>query len=418
MKKTLALVLGVCLLLAALSGCGSRIEEYSSETMTAAEQTAETIAAQSQPVNSYEADTVVCTVAGAQCTWEEYYYWLNNCRSSVESSLGEITDWDATNAYYTGNTNEQVVRLLAQDDMLYYATVLAMATEAGIAPTDDDAEQELLLEADQLFGDGDGSLSAEEQAELELYLEENGVSYALQLKLAKYRMAEQILFNYTAAAIDDEQVVEWAQEQGYMHAKHILLMTIDSDTREPLDEATIAEKAETADYLLAELTEAKNAELEAIAAAESAAETETESESGETVDGAQQARDDFEAYFDKLMNEYSEDTGVTTHPNGYMFLPGEMVAEFENGVLALDDDLGLSAVVESDYGYHIILRKALDPDTVVGYNSYGYEMTLRDYVRNNIFSQQISSAMAEADIEWVEGFDQIDLAQLFATLSE
>lgn len=418
MKKTLALVLGVCLLLAALTGCGSQIEEYSSETITAAEQTAETIAAQSQPVNNYAADTVVCTVNGMENTWEEYYYWLNNCRSSVESSLGEITDWDAANAYYTGNTNEQLVRLLAQDDMLYYATVLSMTDELGIAPTDADAEQELLLETDQLFGDGDGSLTAEEQAKLELYLEENGVSYELQLKLAKYMMAEQILFNYMTSTVDDEQVIEWVQAQGYMHAKHILLMTIDSQTREPLDEATIAEKAETAEYLLAELTEAKNAELAAIAEAEAATEDETESASGEAVDPAQQARDDFEAYFDKLMNEYSEDTGVTAYPNGYLFLSGEMVPEFENGVLALDEDLGLSEVIESDYGYHIILRKAIDPDEVVGHDSYGYDMTLRTYALNNIFRQQISDAMAQAEIEWTEDFEQIDLAQLFATLSE
>ncbi len=416
MKKFLALIVCLCMTAALMTGCGSKIEEYSSETVTAAAEAAETAQQLAAPSNSYEADTVVCTVNGLDCTWEEYYYWLNNCRQSVESQLGEITDWDAFNAYYTAMTNEQVVLALAQNDMLYFHMILSLAEQAGVAPTFAEAEQEVLYEADQLFGDGDGSLTDEELAEFEAYLAESGISYALQVELAKYMLAEQSLFGHKTSEIDDEQVLAWAQEQGYMSAKHILLLTVDATTREALDDETIAEKADTAAYLAAELTEAKNAEQTAIAAA---AETETETAaSGEIVDPAQTARDDFEAYFDKLMNEYSEDTGLATHPNGYVFLPGEMVEEFENGVLALDEDLGLSEVVESDYGYHIILRKALDPDSVLGQNSYGYDVTLRDYALNNIFSQYTSEEAENTQIEWTEGFDTLDLAQLFATLSE
>lgn len=414
MKKLLASVLCLCLLAALLSGCGSKIEEYSSETISAAEEAAATIDQLKSPANAYAADDLVCTINGLEFQWEEYYYWLNNCRQSVESQLGEITDWDAQNAYYVNMTNEQVVRSLAQSDMLHYGTILSLAEEAGIAPTDEQAEDQITMEADQLFGDGDGTLSEEEQAAFEQYLAEAGVSYAFQLKLAKYMLAERALFEYQTADITDEQVIEWANEQGYMAAKHILLLTVDSQTREPLDEATIAEKAATAEYLAAELTEAKNAELAAIEAAGDA-ETETDA-SGEPIDPAAAAREDFEEYFDKLMNENSEDTGLATHPEGYLFLPGEMVEEFENGVLALDEDLGLSGVVESDYGYHIILRMPLDPAGVLGQNSYGYDVTLRTFALNNIFNQSTSNAAAEAELEWAEGFDVIDLAQLFATL--
>ncbi len=414
MKKLLASVLCLCLLAALLSGCGSKIEEYSSETVSAAEEAAATIDQLKSPANAYAADELICTVNGLECLWEEYYYWLNNCRQSVESQLGEITDWDAQNVYYVNMTNEQVVRSLAQSDMLYFHMILSLTDEAGVTPTDEQAAEELRMEADQLFGDGNGELSEEEQTAFEEYLTETGVSYDLQLKLAKYMLAERALFAYQTAEITDEQVLEWAAAQGYMAAKHILLLTVDSQTREPLDDDTIAEKAATAEYLMAELTEAKNAELAAI---EAAGTTETETDaSGEPVDPAAAARDEFEAYFDKLMNENSEDTGLATHPEGYLFLPGEMVEEFENGVLALDEDLGLSEVVESDYGYHIILRLPLDPDGVLGQNSYGYDVTLRDYALNNIFSQNTSAAAEAAEIEWAEGFDVIDLAQLFATL--
>ena len=423
MKKLLAFILSAVLLVSLLTGCGkSKIEEYSAETVSTAEETAEQVRQDSDPANYYLADAVVCTVDGLECTWEEYYYWLNNCRQSVESQCGEISDWDALNSYYTNMSNEQVVLTLAQNDMLYYHTILVQTEAAGITPTDEEAEQELLLEADQMFGDGDGELTETERAALDEYLAESGISYALQLKLARYKLAEQVLFEYYTADVDDEQVVEWATEKGYMSAKHILLLTVDATTREPLDDATVAEKAATADYLLAELTEAKTAEEKVIAAAPQTEETtedtteETDTTSGEATDPAAQARADFEAYFDKLMNEYSEDTGLASHPNGYVFLPGEMVEQFETAVQALDEDLGLSGVVESEFGYHIILRRELDPDVVLGKNRYGYDVTLRDYALNNIFSDANTAAAESATVTWTEGFDTIDLAQLFANL--
>ena len=59
--------------------------------------------------------------------------------------------------------------------------------------------------------------------------------------------------------------------------------------------------------------------------------------------------------FDKLMAEYTEDPGIETNPDGYVFTSGEMVAEFENAVKALKVGK-VSDLVESDYGYHIIKR--------------------------------------------------------------
>ena len=61
------------------------------------------------------------------------------------------------------------------------------------------------------------------------------------------------------------------------------------------------------------------------------------------------------ADFDELMNEYSEDTGLATNPGGYYFTSGEMVQEFEDAVKKLKVGK-VSKVVESDYGYHIIMR--------------------------------------------------------------
>ena len=58
--------------------------------------------------------------------------------------------------------------------------------------------------------------------------------------------------------------------------------------------------------------------------------------------------------FDKLMNEYSQDPGLATNPEGYVFGTGEMVAEFEQAT----DSVGIGefAFCKSSYGYHIIER--------------------------------------------------------------
>ena len=61
------------------------------------------------------------------------------------------------------------------------------------------------------------------------------------------------------------------------------------------------------------------------------------------------------ADFDKLMAEYTEDTGLETNPDGYVFTSGEMIAEFENAVKGLEVGK-VSNLVETVYGYHIIKR--------------------------------------------------------------
>ena len=61
------------------------------------------------------------------------------------------------------------------------------------------------------------------------------------------------------------------------------------------------------------------------------------------------------ADFDALMMEYTEDPGVQTEPDGYVFTTGEMVEEFENAVKSLKIG-SVSGVVKSPYGYHIIKR--------------------------------------------------------------
>lgn len=62
--------------------------------------------------------------------------------------------------------------------------------------------------------------------------------------------------------------------------------------------------------------------------------------------------------FDKLVEEYSEDPGSKSSPDGYVFTTGEMVQEFEDGTK--NTDIGKFCMVETSYGYHVIQRLAID----------------------------------------------------------
>ena len=59
--------------------------------------------------------------------------------------------------------------------------------------------------------------------------------------------------------------------------------------------------------------------------------------------------------FDYLVATYGEDPGMIGNLYGYTFLPGQMVPEFENATRELEIG-GISGLVESDFGIHIIKR--------------------------------------------------------------
>ena len=63
--------------------------------------------------------------------------------------------------------------------------------------------------------------------------------------------------------------------------------------------------------------------------------------------------------FDALITEYNEDPGMTSNPYGYYFTKGEMVLPFEESAYSLEEGK-TSSIVETNYGYHILLKLPLD----------------------------------------------------------
>lgn len=93
----------------------------------------------------------------------------------------------------------------------------------------------------------------------------------------------------------DADLLSYIQNDRKLYSvKHILLLTQDPETGEPLDEAAAAEKKAQAEDLLRQLRESS----------------------------------DPAALFDQLMNDYSEDTGLATQPGRLQAVEaGQMVPE-------------------------------------------------------------------------------------------
>ncbi|MCL2361968.1 MAG: peptidyl-prolyl cis-trans isomerase [Defluviitaleaceae bacterium] len=76
--------------------------------------------------------------------------------------------------------------------------------------------------------------------------------------------------------------------------------------------------------------------------------------------------------FATLIRLYGEDPGMGMYPDGYTFVSGDMVQEFEDAVLALE--IGeVSGIVRTDFGFHIIMRVEPDPDNVMTGSRFSWD---------------------------------------------
>ena len=105
--------------------------------------------------------------------------------------------------------------------------------------------------------------------------------------------------------------------------------------------------------------------------------------------------DDIASYFAELADQYSEDPGRETYPTGYTFTTGSMVQEFEDAAYALSEG-EVSEVVESSFGYHILLRLPLDKSAAA------------DEVREEYFTNFIAEQVDAATMATSADYDKLD----------
>lgn len=354
-QRLLALLLAAGLVLS-MAACGDPASDSSSDPSADPSSTSseEIVADLTQDLLPFaagmEASDTALTVNGQEVPADLFLYWLAlNC-AYFQQNYGLPLDGSYGNA-------------VLQDSLTmtaYYVIMEQKALEEGCPLTD---EQRSEIQA-EMVADGQETY---DNRKLLFNLTDETMEFIYSVS----DYYDNLLHTLTSAPTQDEL------NQYVYQAKHILLLTVDMDgtptvqdgayVYPSLDEETIAEKKALADDLLAQL----------------------------------RSSDDPEALFDELMNEYSEDTGLESNPDGYTTTVGQMVPAFEETALSLEFG-EISDVVESSYGYHIILRGEVED-----LDSYA------DQYRQSLLDARIDQWLEDAEVTPVEAIENLDVANFY-----
>lgn len=382
LKRIFALLLSLvlCLSLAACSGnadptpsadpSASSEASGSPDASASPEASAAIEADLTQSILSFssglDSNDMAMTVNGVEVPNQMFLFWLAYDCSTLDSyyasSYGINVDYSNAQmaAYVLGD---------AQAAAIYYAILEQLCGEynADLTPKQTASIQQEL----------DSYVEAHGQEGLDFLLQQSG----LDEEHFREMLSHSYQFNNladaaigTPSAADLEQYVA---DAGIFSVKHILLKTTTSDIQD-------------SDGNVTQTAEEYNAQRKALA---------------EDLLAQLRSSDDMETLFDALMNEHSEDgrddSGNLSAPDGYTFdADSSLVSGFREASLAVEVGC-LTDLVETAYGYHIILRLPVDASE--------YEA---DYMSDTT-DALISAATQEADISISDALSTIDVADFY-----
>ena len=264
------------------------------------------------------------TVDGQSISAAMYVYQLQQQKTSYlsENSLTETEDmWD--NEYDDDYTLGEYLQTLVLDNFISTCLWRNQFEKLGLSFSEEEQKSidDSIAKMEKAYGGRELLESA--LAEYDLSYDEyiQAVYYDAQkiLKVVDYYYGENGL-----EPVDGKQVLDYFKDN-YARVKHILISTQDSDG------ATVT----------------GNDMLEARKTAQTVYE---------------KAKNADEAAFDKLIEEYNEDEGVSSYPDGYLFTTGEMTSEFESA--AFDMEVGETRLIQSEYGFHIMRKLSLEDEDI------------------------------------------------------
>lgn len=320
MKKILTLILALTLVMSLFAGCGTK-EETSEETGAESTDTSGTEEGTSEETATETMtefkDEVLFKVNDTEIMLSTGNILLYQIKSYYESIYGP-TVWDMEAE--PGTTVEQFVKSDIQDVSIRTEVLYEKAMAEGYE-MEEDAKAELLAQAATVFE----SYPPEVLAKYGFTLEQ------LQDTIVKQGYSELVFEEMTKDMEYDEAEVQAKMEENAVYqnmmtygvdafydkvrARHILIKTVDDQNQVYNEEDKAAALAKIEDLL------------------------------AQANDGAD---------FATLAKENTEDPGSVESGGEYTFGRGEMVPEFEAGAYGLEVG-GISGVIETQYGYHIIM---------------------------------------------------------------
>ena len=307
-------------------------------------------------------DAIVASLNGNGASADLVAYWIGYDVSYLNSYMqyytGSSINWDDTLS--DGMSVADYVKASVLSSVKQHLVLENLASKYGVTLT---AEQEAAMaESDQSYIDQYGSEDAFEAEIAKLGMRRETYDRVARSNYLYQNLYE--LYNTEGSAL-------YAAEQGYITADHILLATKDMTTGEALTDEQKAEKKALAEELVEKLN----------------------SYTG----------DDIASYFAELADEYSEDPGRESYPTGYTFTTGSMVQEFEDAAYALSEG-EVSEVVESSFGYHILLRLPLDKAAAAG--------EVREEYFTNFIAEQVDAAAMATSAD----YDKLDPQTIYEAI--
>lgn len=285
----------------------------------------------------YNGSDIVATSNGRDVSWDEYFYWYNYNAQQIENYFMQMGMYTGTKMSWNDVDNESGITFAqelpeyAQHIIKQFDATNILAEEMGITLDEEDQKsKDLAIEEMKKTFLGDEATDEEFDAFLEenicatrdlynAFMDTNILAEKTEIEFCSYEKLDSY----------EEDALKYLEENEYIHANHILLMTLDMMTGEELTEDEKAQKLKTAESICEELKKITD-------------------------------KDELLARFIELQEQYNEDTGVSTTDSGYTFKKNTMDENFDASARALED-YEVSDVVESMYGYHIIIKLPLDP---------------------------------------------------------
>lgn len=259
------------------------------------------------------------SVNGVSFDVDTYNFYVTQIEKQLGvSSYGE--DWESVE--HEGKKLIDVVREEALNEIAVSIIVEQKAKENGfeITQVDKDKVQSQIDSMKKQLGT---------DADYEAWLLEQGLTEKVYRKFVEVSLLSAKLLEKTVPDSTEEELLDYYQNN-VAHVKHILVKTVDDDMNAVSGDAFAQKQALAYEYL-------------------------KRAKAGEN--------------FDTMVEQYSEDPGSKSNPEGYYLgkgfilgTTGGMIAEFEATSLALK--VGeISEPIETSYGYHIIKRYDNDRET-------------------------------------------------------
>lgn len=318
-------------------------------------------------------DAIVASVAGNGASADLIAYWIGYDVSYLDSYMqyytGSSLDWDYTLSDGTNITD--YIKSNVYSSVKQHLVLENLANKYGVTLTE--GQESAMADSDQTYIDQYGSEEAFEAEIAKLGMRRETYDRVARSNYLYQNLYQ--LYNTEGSALyaSDEDLAIYAADQNYITADHILLSTKDLTTGEALTDEQKAEKKALAEEIKQKL------------------------------DACEGDIDELTALFQELADQYSEDPGRETYPTGYTFTTGSMVQEFEDAAYALSEG-EVSEVVESSFGYHILLRLPLDKSAAA------------DEVREEYFTNFIAEQVDAATMATSADYDKLDPQAIYEAI--